>query len=186
MVVRGTDSARRGGMRGGRGRYIAKKKVCRFCVDKVTEINYKDSGKLSRYITDRGKIEPRRRTGTCARHQRALAEAIKKARHIALIPFVPKHVYATGGAEPMGLMAKRMVKDIKAGAKIEMKQPSARAAATEIEVVPAKIETVKSEVVKSKEVKAEKTETPAEEKETKKRPAAKKKEKEAEEEKKES
>ncbi len=67
-----------------------KRKVCRFCTDKNAEINYKDSGLLERFITDRGKILPRRVTGTCARHQRDLAKAIKRARIIALIPYVEK------------------------------------------------------------------------------------------------
>ena len=62
-------------------------KPCRFCVDKI-EIDYKDDVLLRRFITDRGKITPRRITGTCARHQRALAHAIKRARAIALLPFV--------------------------------------------------------------------------------------------------
>jgi small subunit ribosomal protein S18 len=62
-------------------------KPCRFCVDKI-RIDYKDDVLLKRFITDRGKITPRRITGTCARHQRELAEAIKRARSIALLPFV--------------------------------------------------------------------------------------------------
>jgi small subunit ribosomal protein S18 len=55
-------------------------------------INYKDPGKLRTYVSDRGKIEPRRRTGTCARHQRRLSVAIKRARHLALLPYVPSHI----------------------------------------------------------------------------------------------
>ena len=66
-------------------------------MDKVEVIDYKESVKLRRYISDRGKIEPRRRTGTCARHQRALAMAIKRARHLALLPYVPAHIHKTGG-----------------------------------------------------------------------------------------
>ena len=64
-----------------------KKKVCQFCVDKVTDIDYKDVAKLRRYVSERAKILPRRITGTCAKHQRQLTEAIKRARHIALLPF---------------------------------------------------------------------------------------------------
>lgn len=64
-----------------------KKRVCSFCVDKVEQIDYKDVGKLRRYITERGKILPRRITGNCARHQRQLTLAIKRARMIALLPF---------------------------------------------------------------------------------------------------
>ncbi len=65
-----------------------KKKVCMFCVDKVEKIDYKDTGKIKRYISERGKIVPRRISGNCAKHQRQLTEAIKHARHIALLPFV--------------------------------------------------------------------------------------------------
>lgn len=87
---------RRAGSRWGGGRFASRRKVCAFCVDHVKEIGYKDSAKLSRYISDRGRIEPRRRTGTCARHQRALAVAIKRARHLALMPFAPEHIYRMG------------------------------------------------------------------------------------------
>ncbi len=78
-------------------KYVPKRKVCAFCSDKVEFIDYKDAVKLRQYISERGKIDPRRKTGTCARHQRALAIAIKRARHIALIPYVPEHVHKTGG-----------------------------------------------------------------------------------------
>ena len=64
-----------------------RRKVCQFCVDKVDNINYKDPATLRRYITDHGKILPRRVSGTCARHQRALTVAIKRARQIALLPY---------------------------------------------------------------------------------------------------
>jgi small subunit ribosomal protein S18 len=79
-----------------RGRYIPKRKVCLFCRDKVEVIDYKDPAKLRPYITDRGKIMPRRKSGTCARHQRTLANAIKRARHLALLPFVTSHMQKTG------------------------------------------------------------------------------------------
>lgn len=65
-----------------------RKKVCNFCVDKVTSIDFKDAAKLRRYTTERGKILPRRNTGTCAQHQRQLTIAIKRARMIALLPYV--------------------------------------------------------------------------------------------------
>lgn len=65
----------------------AKRKVCQFCVDKVESIDYKDVAKLRRYVSERAKILPRRITGTCAKHQRQLTVAIKRARHIALLPF---------------------------------------------------------------------------------------------------
>ncbi|HEY9688264.1 MAG TPA: 30S ribosomal protein S18 [Coleofasciculaceae cyanobacterium] len=65
-----------------------KKKVCNFCADRVILIDFKDSQKLRRYLTDRGKILPRRITGTCALHQRKLAQAIKLSRQVALLPYV--------------------------------------------------------------------------------------------------
>ena len=64
-----------------------KKKVCAFCVDKVTDIDYKDTAKLKKYISERAKILPIRITGNCAKHQRQLTQAIKRARHIALLPY---------------------------------------------------------------------------------------------------
>jgi len=64
-----------------------KRKVCSFCVDKVEEIDYKDVAKLRRYITERGKILPRRISGNCAKHQRQMTTAIKRARNVALLPF---------------------------------------------------------------------------------------------------
>ena len=65
-----------------------RKKVCQFCVDKATSIDYKDAAKLRRFISERSKILPRRTTGTCAMHQRQLTDAIKRARQIALLPYV--------------------------------------------------------------------------------------------------
>jgi small subunit ribosomal protein S18 len=64
-----------------------KRKVCSFCVDKITEIDYKDTPKLRKFVSERGKIVPRRISGTCAKHQRALTSAIKRARVIALLSF---------------------------------------------------------------------------------------------------
>lgn len=72
--------------RNGGGR--RRKKVCGFCADKVEFIEYKDVAKLKRFLSERGKIVPRRVTGTCAHHQRELTIAIKRARHIALLPYV--------------------------------------------------------------------------------------------------
>ena len=65
-----------------------RKKVCVFCAEKATAIDYKDVAKLHKFISERSKRLPRRVTGTCAAHQRALTEAIKRARHVALLPFV--------------------------------------------------------------------------------------------------
>lgn len=70
-----------------KGKAFFRKKVCRFCANK-TKIDYKDADGLRRYTTERGKILPRRITGTCAKHQRELAKAIKRARSISLLPFV--------------------------------------------------------------------------------------------------
>ena len=83
----GRDGDDKSGRGGKGGKAFFKKKVCRFCVQKL-KIDYKDADTLRRFITERGKILPRRITGTCAKHQRALAVAIKQARIIALLPFV--------------------------------------------------------------------------------------------------
>ena len=90
MVRRRPDKAKN--TRLGRPRYVPSRKFCAFCADKTAVIDYKDSEKLRGYISDRGKIEPRRRTGTCAKHQRILVRAIKRARHLALLPYVPTDI----------------------------------------------------------------------------------------------
>ncbi len=78
--------------RGGRRPYkFTRKKVCAFCVDRVRHIDYKNVPLLRQYITNRGKIKPRRKSGVCARHQRRLATAIKRARHVALLPYTGEH-----------------------------------------------------------------------------------------------
>lgn len=84
------DTGRRGGP-GGRRRFVARRKVCAFCADRIRTVDYKDVKRLQRFISERGKILPRRRTGTCARHQRTLTTAIKRARHLALLHFVAAH-----------------------------------------------------------------------------------------------
>ena len=86
----GPQGPRPGG-RGGRD-FRSRRKVCAFCVDHVREIDYKDVGRLRRYLSDRGKIEPRRKTGTCAKHQRRLSVALKNARHMALLPYTAAHI----------------------------------------------------------------------------------------------
>lgn len=68
-------------------RFISRPKICQFCADKNLKIDYKQVDMLRRFVTEEGKIRPRRQTGTCARHQRVLARAIKLARHIAILPF---------------------------------------------------------------------------------------------------
>jgi small subunit ribosomal protein S18 len=72
--------------------FIPKRKICHFCSEKIENISYKDTTLLQWYLSDMWKIEKRRKTGTCAKHQRALARAIKRARHLALLPHVAAHV----------------------------------------------------------------------------------------------
>ena len=76
------------GQEGGERRFFAKPKFCQFCADKTLTIDYKKTDLLRKYVTEDGKIRPRRQTGACARHQRVVAAAVKQARHIALLPFV--------------------------------------------------------------------------------------------------
>ena len=80
-----SDRMDRGDRRGGRK---GRKKVCAFCVDRIYNIDYKDIPRLRKYISERAKIIPRRVTGTCAHHQRQMTVAVKRARHIALLPYV--------------------------------------------------------------------------------------------------
>jgi small subunit ribosomal protein S18 len=94
-VVR-QESPRPRPSRGSRPRYAPVRKVCAFCAAKTNIVDYKDAVKLRSYISDRGRIASRRRTGTCARHQRVLAVAIKRARHLALLPFAPAHLRGGG------------------------------------------------------------------------------------------
>jgi len=93
----GEQSSRRGGQRrgarpsrrrGGEQWFSRRRKTCRFCEEKTTHIDYKQVDMLRSFLTDRAKIRPRRQTGTCAKHQRRLAVAIKRARHLAFLPFV--------------------------------------------------------------------------------------------------
>ena len=93
---------RPGGRRWGGGRYAPSRKVCSFCAGKIESVDYKDADKLRNFISDRGKIEPRRRTGTCAKHQRILARTIKRARHLALLPYVPAHMFRVGSSSSGG------------------------------------------------------------------------------------
>ena len=85
-----SDGARRGGGggAGAGGGGMRRRKVCRFCVDKIDYIDYKDVRVLMMAIPERGKIQPRRLSGTCAKHQRKLTTAVKRARQLALIPYV--------------------------------------------------------------------------------------------------
>ena len=96
MTVKKTQRAR--GRKGReKRRYIPRRKVCAFCAGKIDTIDYKEPAKLRSYISDRARIEPRRKTGACAKHQRAVAEAVKRARHIALLPYTPAHTRQVGG-----------------------------------------------------------------------------------------
>jgi len=81
------DKDGKGGRRGGGG-FFRRRRVCKFCVDKIDYINYKDVKLLAGFIPERGKIQPRRISGVCALHQRGLQTAIKRARQLALIPYV--------------------------------------------------------------------------------------------------
>ena len=95
-----TDSAGSGSASGGSPRprregreRSSRRKVCQFCHDHVREIDYKEANRFMRkFISDRGKIEPRRKTGTCAKHQRGLSTAIKQARFMALLPYTAEHI----------------------------------------------------------------------------------------------
>ena len=78
-----------GGREGGR-KFFRRKKVCKFCVEKIDDINYKDVRLLQQFVAERGKIAPRRLTGVCTPHQRQLTSAIKRARNIALLPFAAR------------------------------------------------------------------------------------------------
>jgi len=79
-----------------RGAYGGRRRVCGFCVDNVQRIDYKDTVRLRRFLSERGKIEPRRKTGTCAKHQRWLTTALKRARELALLPYTAGHVRFMG------------------------------------------------------------------------------------------
>ena len=88
-----TPAGARGGRgrrddRGGRRGMFRRRRVCKFCVEKITHISYKDARLLAQFVPERGKIQPRRISGTCATHQRKLQTAIKRARQLALIPYV--------------------------------------------------------------------------------------------------
>src|ERR1700738_801843 len=80
---------------GGGRKFTPRRKVCQFCVDKIKEVDYKDLGRLRRFLSERGKIEPRRKTGTCAAHQRSLNVALKRAPQLALWLFPAEHTGIT-------------------------------------------------------------------------------------------
>ena len=81
------DRDERGGEEGGGRRGFGRRKVCRFCADKALKVDYKDHGQLKYFLTERGKIIPRRISGNCAKHQREVATAVKRARMLAILPY---------------------------------------------------------------------------------------------------
>ncbi len=85
------SGGRPGGGPGGRGKFFRRKKVCKFCTEKLDAIPYRDVKLLGQFVAERGKIVPRRLTGVCTTHQRRLTRAIKQARNIALLPFATRH-----------------------------------------------------------------------------------------------
>jgi small subunit ribosomal protein S18 len=85
------QGGRPGGGPGGRGKFFRRKKVCKFCTEKIDAIPYRDVRLLQGFVAERGKIVPRRLTGVCTTHQRRLTRAIKQARNIALLPFATRH-----------------------------------------------------------------------------------------------
>ena len=89
MTTRGRPRTGGPARRPGRPRYYARRKVCSFCVDHTKYIDYKTADRLGRFLSDRYMIQARRKTGVCSKHQRGLATAIKRARHLAMIPFSP-------------------------------------------------------------------------------------------------
>jgi small subunit ribosomal protein S18 len=128
---------RRPGEFGGGGRkFTPRRKVCAFCVDKIQEVDYKDLARLRRFLSERGKIEPRRKTGTCAAHQRSLNVALKRARELAMLPFTAEHIRVTGvlvrepGAPPWRGARSRPAEEAPAeGATAEVAAPEAEASA---------------------------------------------------------
>lgn len=92
----GDERRGRGGRGGGGGGGFRRPRGCEFCRAKTDVVDYKDANLVRRYITERGKMEPRRKASTCARHQRAVAQAVKRARHLALLPYTSEHVRISG------------------------------------------------------------------------------------------
>ena len=88
--------SRDGGSRDGGRRGGFRPRGCEFCIGKINVLDYKDLDRLRRYIGDRAKMEPRRKVGTCAKHQRMVAQAVERARYIALLPYTAEHIRQTG------------------------------------------------------------------------------------------
>ena len=95
-TTQGSSAPRHQGAQGAQGRrqrprFFSRRKVCSFCVDKIDYIDYRDTEKLRGFVSNHSKIQGKRRTGACSKHQRGIALAIKRARHLALLPFDPRH-----------------------------------------------------------------------------------------------
>src|ERR1700733_14139352 len=123
-----------GGPRRGKRQYFRKKKVCKFCVEKMDFIDYKRADILSQFVQERGKILPRRMTGVCSRHQRWLGEAIKRARNIALLPFAGS---AAGTQQPRQVAAPGATTGAPSAAHSTPAAPTAAAPATPAPPAPA-------------------------------------------------
>ncbi len=95
-----SEAPRQPGRREFTRRYTPHRKVCAFCAKRPATIDYKDVDTMYRFVSILGKIEPRRKTGVCAKHQRRLAEAIKRGRHLALLPSAPSHLMRGGLVAP--------------------------------------------------------------------------------------
>ena len=128
--------------REGRGRYYQRRLVCPFCVDSSLTIDYKDVITLRRFISDRARIEPRRRTGACAKHQRVISKAIKRARSVALLPFSSNHEFTVSRTAPQEAKAQAKSTE-EASDKEEVAEEGQQAEAATEESVTA--ETVKEE-----------------------------------------
>jgi small subunit ribosomal protein S18 len=147
---------------GGR-RFFPRRKVCQFCVDKVEHIDYKDVPRIRRFVSEWGKIESRRKTGTCAPHQRQLALAIKRARYLAFIPYTGGHsLVELTRSDPRGDRGRRPFRDDRGpqsdgGGQRERQQPvegSSQAAAPIVESEPAPAATAVAEAEPSAEAAA--------------------------------
>lgn len=144
MAMGRSSGASRTGMRpkGNRPRYVPRRRVCAFCADKSKVIDFRDATKLRRYISERAKIEGRRKTATCAKHQRQMAEAIKRARHLAMLPFTLAHIRQSGiggfrGPSRYGPPGERPVPPPQAPVQQPAGQPAAQPAAAQIPLQPA-------------------------------------------------
>src|SRR5271163_835965 len=134
-----------GGRPRGKRQYFRKKKVCKFCVEKMDFVDYKRADILSQFVQERGKILPRRMTGVCSRHQRWLGVAIKRARNIALLPFAGS---ASGTQQPRAVVAGADAHKAEAAKPLEAVKPVETAKpveATKPAETPKAVETVKAE-----------------------------------------